>query len=210
MPMSRAETIAWQAARKLRLRGSPLTLRRPLLTDDLVALQNPPVIDGPLTVATDTAAGATSITLVAPSIDGFVAADDQFVLDGVPNSVTSAAKINADTAAVVNNEPFGRLVIPLTAPLSHTVAAGAGVTPIWAADLHIMGKVDAGPRSLADGTALEQADMIVTVAAFDLPQEPSTRWVVILGPGQEYTVVSFTPELIDGIPALYDLVARRK
>lgn len=205
MPASRSEVAARRAALKLRAKGSPITLRMVTFSAGAEPLPNPPGWEA-VAVAGAHLAGATSLALAGTRLLGRLVAGDRLTIGA--DTVTVAAEASAEDNAIT---------VTLAAPgLPADVADGAAVTPIWSADLPIMAEVAAGPRRLPDGSMTESRSFTAKIARFDLPDgvnvpdkdEPSHQWRIIMADGDERTVIDIAPTMVNGVCAVYDLLAR--
>ena len=178
-------------------RGGPITLRAFSELAGPDPSPNPArlsalVVDGAHT------AGATTLHLKAAAIGGRFIAGDSFLA-----GTTFLAKA-ASQVIPTNNA----CAVPLAAGLTQSLADGAAIAVTWAADKTIQAQAMPVSLRLVDGEMIQQRDLMVTVAANDLPGPPQPQWRIIMPDGDERSIVSIRPAAVDGIPVSYSFQAR--
>lgn len=201
MAMDRATMAAWRVAQQLRLGAAAITLRRYTVrdTDTGEPLRNPPDIRGEPVIAAPAVSGATTISLEAPGLVGYLAPDDKVFITGLlaPVTVADIAEAAANTVTVTLNEP-----------LPDDIAPGTAVTLVYAADLPMLARVSEGQRVVQDGQLTDIRSMNARISAFEVTVEPEAQWTVFLPNGLEHPIVSVKPNVVEGIAATYDIQLR--
>ncbi len=202
MALTRPQMAAWRVAQKLALRGAAITLRRYAVrnTDTGEPLRNPPEVRGEISAAA-ALAGAQSLVLSAATLVGYLARDDRIFLAGADTPLTVAAIAESDANSIT---------VSLVEELDADVAAGTGVTLVHAADQAILATVTEGERLVVDGVLTDIRTFVVRLSAFDVDVEPDPQWTVFLPTGSEHPIVSVRPNLVEGVPATYDLQVRQR
>lgn len=177
--------------------SAPIIYRRITRLNDVTPAENPPSTSS-LLVNGATSSGATTISLKAATLTGYLRTGDKFTLGGVVYTVA------ADTAAAVAN---AIAVVTFSPALAANAANNAPASMTFVGQTSLRGTVSAYPIRLIDGTLIQSRDLRIIIAAADLPVDPQTEDDVTFA-GEVRKVVNATPRYVKDVVAGWDIQVR--
>jgi len=194
--MRPADFVARRYRDVLLARGTFVVLHYATTLEGPDPAPNPPR-SANLTARDEHPIGSTELRLVGEVLAGRIEAGDAFVVGYQRMTAAGMVKTAANSATV-----------PLAAPLTDPLAAGAPVTPHWQGHRRVPAEVNGFSRHLIDGTLIDAADLSVTISNFGLPSEPKPGMAVIAPWGQRYVIRSAVPAYLRGAPVRWAIQAR--
>lgn len=177
--------------------SAPITYRRITRLNDVTPGENPPSTAA-LLVNGASSSGATTISLKATPLTGFLRAGDKIRIGAQTYTVA------ANTAAAVAD---AIAVVTITPALVANTADGAAATATFIGSTSLRGTVSAYPIRLIDGSLIQARDLRIIIAAVDLPVDPQTEDDIIFA-GETRKVISATPRYVQDVIAGWDIQVR--
>lgn len=178
--------------------SAEVTIRRVTRTTGPTPLVNPPDVTG-LAVAAATAAGSSTIGLVATAARGRLVQGDQFSVAGDVTIYTIGVPVTA-----AGN---GFAAVPFAPPLAANADQDAAVSLFYAADISVRVRIAAYPMRLIDGSLIQAGDLQIIVPAASIPFEPENTHQVIFD-GRTHQIIAVTPERVAEQVGLWRLQCR--
>ncbi len=195
-----------QYANAVKLRGvTPAILRRATKTTGPNPVPAPPIYVNAV-VGGATEAGSNTISISAAAANGSLVAGDQIMISNITYTVTAPVAASLDLSAP------GFANVPVTPVVPALIAAGLPVAFNFLLDQAVYINVTAYSQGLVDGTVIQSADLMMTLAVWDLlsgtPITPPNPTDQIIFNGTAYSIVSITPKIALGGVIGYSVQAR--
>ena len=179
--------------------GKPIVFRRIVSTGGASPALNP--VTGAISVAIAALAGASTVTLTAPVGNWFLEVGDVLTIGAV--TATVAARMVSASGKFTN--------VPLTAPFSAGVSAGATVSVTWINDFPCKAIIGSFENRLVDGTTVKVGDVRVMAQTVDtsgraIPKPTATDKLIVDGVAK--VVVNANAQFAGSDPAIFDVQAR--
>ncbi len=181
----------------LRKNGAPILLRHIKRINGPTPIENPCSASA-LLVNGAFLAGASTISLRAASLEGFLRAGDVITI------ASTAYTVAADTAAASSNAIASISIAPA---LAADAADGDAAPVTFYGETALRATVSSYPIQLINGTTIQSQDLRMIVAAFDLKDPPQTEDQVVFN-GTTYAVQSASPRYVGPTVVGWDIQVR--
>lgn len=160
---------------------------------------NPATADAAQTVGA-ASAGASSLTITATALRGYVVPGDRIIISGHPTAYTITNTVTASGNTLTG--------VTFTPVLASPVSGGTAITFGWLNDTTILARISSKPIFNKGDTLVQDGDLSVIVPALSIAFPPRQVDKLIIA-GVAHTIVSSTPGYARNEVAIWTIQARR-